>query len=348
MIVPASGNLLDAPVEALVNTVNTVGVMGKGIALQFSRAYPENEAAYKRACQRGEVQPGRMFIFETQALNGPRFIINFPTKRHWRTPSRLEDIKGGLRALVGDLRRLDVRSIAIPPLGCGNGGLDWAEVRPLIEEALATLPNVEARLYAPQGAPQSPRLTNGTRRPRITPAVAATVGILARYAKFEYRLSLLEVHKLVYFLKEAGEPMQRTVFAAGAYGPYADSLRHVLNRLEGHFLSGWGDGTQNQPETPIQLVPGAAEAAEAALQGQPETLGRFDRVATLIEGFETPYGLELLATVHWVARHLPGPSRDTRSIIEGVHRWNERKRRLFKEAHVIMAWQRLQAKGWIS
>lgn len=348
MIIPATGNLLDAPVEALVNTVNTVGVMGKGIALQFSRAYPENEAAYEKACKREEVQPGRMFIFETKSLSGPRYIVNFPTKRHWRARSRIEDISSGLHALVEDVQRLKIKSLAVPPLGCGNGGLDWNEVRPLIESAFASVRGVEVHLYAPQGTPESASMVNRTKRPRVTPAVAATVGILSRYAKFDYRLSLIEVHKLVYFLKTAGEPMERTIFEQGSYGPYADSLRHVLNRLEGHFLSGWGDGTQNKPETPIYLIPGAAEEAEAALQEQPETLERFDRVANLIEGFETPYGLELLSSVHWIAMQLAEDERDAANVADGVQKWSPRKRSLFKETHLCLAWDRLESNGWLA
>ena len=143
--------------------------------------------------------------------------------------------------------------------------------------------------------------------------------------------------------------MERTMFEKGAYGPYADSLRHVLNRLEGHFLSGWGDGTQNKPETPIHLVPGASEEAEAALKDQPETLTRFDRVARLIEGFATPYGLELLSSVHWVVVHeLPPDRQNAEAAIEAVQQWSPRKRSLFKEVHLRLAWDRLHASGWLA
>jgi len=132
-----------------VNTVNTVGIMGKGIALQFKRRFVENFGAYAAACRRGEVQVGRMFIWTNQPGLTPRWIINFPTKRHWRQPSRLEDIDAGLEALVADLGRLKISSIAIPPLGCGNGGLAWSDVRPRIERAMASLPDVRALVYAP-------------------------------------------------------------------------------------------------------------------------------------------------------------------------------------------------------
>jgi O-acetyl-ADP-ribose deacetylase (regulator of RNase III) len=148
-IIEASGDLLQADADALVNPVNTVGVMGKGLALQFKQAFPENYAAYAAACRRGEVQPGRMFITDTNTLAGPRCLINFPTKRDWRAKSRMEDISSGLLALVAEVRERGLRSLAIPPLGCGNGGLDWEKVRPLIESAFASLPDVQVLLFPP-------------------------------------------------------------------------------------------------------------------------------------------------------------------------------------------------------
>ena len=149
MIRTATGDLLKADVEALVNPVNTVGVMGRGLALQFKRAFPDNFRAYAAACKAGEVAPGRMFIFETGRSTKPKFIVNFPTKRHWRNKSRLEDIEAGLAALVSDVARLEIRSIAIPPLGCGLGGLPWSKVRPRIHEAFAEHEKVDVHIYEP-------------------------------------------------------------------------------------------------------------------------------------------------------------------------------------------------------
>jgi O-acetyl-ADP-ribose deacetylase (regulator of RNase III) len=149
----ARGNLLEAPVEALVNAVNCIGVMGKGLALQFKQAFPANFRAYEAAARAGSVVPGRMFVHDRGILVGPRYIINFPTKRHWRDKSRMEDIEAGLTALVDEVRERGIRSIAVPPLGCGLGGLDWSEVRPRIEAAFATVSEVDVHLYAPTGAP---------------------------------------------------------------------------------------------------------------------------------------------------------------------------------------------------
>lgn len=151
MLETTRGDLLRADVEAIVNTVNCVGVMGKGIALQFKLAFPENFAAYRQACQRGEVRPGRMNVFPTRLSRNPRFIVNFPTKRDWRAPSRLEDIEAGLESLTAEVRRLGIRSIALPALGCGLGGLDWEIVRPRIEVAFAGIPEVSVLLFEPAG-----------------------------------------------------------------------------------------------------------------------------------------------------------------------------------------------------
>jgi O-acetyl-ADP-ribose deacetylase (regulator of RNase III) len=137
MLESCSGNLLEADVKALVNTVNCVGEMGKGLALQFKQAFPENFEEYRRACQSGEVKPGQMFIVPTGRLTNPRYIINFPTKRHWKNPSRIEAIETGLLALIETVKQFGMRSIAVPPLGCGNGGLAWSRVAPLIEAAFA-------------------------------------------------------------------------------------------------------------------------------------------------------------------------------------------------------------------
>ncbi|MEU8044364.1 macro domain-containing protein [Micromonospora echinofusca] len=149
MISIRHGDLLDADVEALVNPVNTVGVMGKGLALAFKRAHPANFNAYRAACAAGTVRLGQMFVYDSGTPGRHRYVVNFPTKGHWRSSSRLADIEAGLPDLVGVLRDNRVASVAVPALGCGNGGLDWAVVRPLIEAALVDLPDVEVSLYEP-------------------------------------------------------------------------------------------------------------------------------------------------------------------------------------------------------
>jgi O-acetyl-ADP-ribose deacetylase (regulator of RNase III) len=286
MVKVVTGNILEADAEALVNTVNTVGVMGKGIALQFKKAFPEMAADYERACREGQLEPGRMHVFDRGVMFNPRYVINFPTKRHWKGKSRLEDIRAGLDALVGELKSRRIRSVAIPPLGCGHGGLQWSEVLPLINAALERLPDVEVHVYAPAGAPEPTAIVNRTPRPEMTPRRADVLLVLSEYCVLGYELTLLEIHKLLYLLQEAGEPLQLR-FSQGTYGPYADNLRHVLNQFEGHFLDGFGDG-QNSPRTPIRLRDDAiAEAKEiSSAASAPEQRERVRRVFRLVEGFE--------------------------------------------------------------
>ena len=221
MIELTRGNLLEADVEAVVNTVNSVGVMGKGIALQFKKAYPENFEAYKKASDAGLVAPGKMFVFEQRALANPRYIINSPTKRHWRGKSKIEDIESGLDALVEEVQRLGIKSIAIPPLGCGHGGLQWKDVLPLITRVLEIESDVRWLIYEPTGAPAPSEMKNRTERPRMTKGRAVVLGLIDRYLVpgFDYPISLLEIQKLIYLLVEAGEPMPRVAFVKHHYGP---------------------------------------------------------------------------------------------------------------------------------
>ncbi|MGZ8244978.1 type II toxin-antitoxin system antitoxin DNA ADP-ribosyl glycohydrolase DarG [Methylomagnum sp.] len=303
MIEIATGNLLEADAEALVNTVNCVGQMGKGIALQFKQAFPANYKLYEDACQRGEVVPGRMFIHDNGGLVNPRYIINFPTKRHWRGPSRLDDVAAGLTALVADVRRLGIRSIAVPPLGCGLGGLDWRVVRPMIEHAFAALPEVRVLLFEPTGAPDAKAMPVRTERPKLTQARALFLKLMGDYQPLDGGLSLLEVQKLAYFLQAAGEPL-RLNYEAGHYGPYAPNLNKVLETLEGHYIRGYGDSPK--PDRIIELIGDAEALAADWLKSAGDSLARIVRIMQLVDGFETPYGMELLSTVHWVA-HRGGP-----------------------------------------
>lgn len=342
MIRYVQGDILDAGAEALVNTVNCVGVMGRGIALGFKRAYPANFKAYAAACKRKEVQPGRMLVFDTGELTNPRYIINFPTKVHWRGKSRIEHIEAGLDALVEEIEARDIKSIAVPPLGSGLGGLDWAEVRPLIERAMAEVPEIEVTVYEPVGAPVGKPAR--TPKPRMTAGRAALVALMARYlrALLDPTINLLEVHKLMYFLQAAGQPL-RLRYEKAWYGPYAENLRHVLLDVEGHLITGYTGGSDS-PETALELVAGAAEDAEAFLMTNSETQQRFDRVARLVEGYETPYGLELLSTVHWIATEEMLKDRD--QIADAVWAWSHRKRQ-FTRQQIDLALDRLEELDWV-
>lgn len=345
MITLTQGNLIKTDAEALVNTVNCVGYMGKGIALQFKQAFPDNFKAYQQACLTKEVQPGRMFVFETGTMLNPRYIINFPTKRHWRGKSRLEDIKSGLKALIEEVKRLGIKSIAIPPLGCGLGGLDWKIVRPLIEKAFSEMPDVRVSLFEPAGTPDAKTMPVRTAHPKMTVARALFVKLMEHYMSPAYRLTLLEIQKLAYFLQEAGEPL-KLKFEAGHYGPYAPNLNKVLEIMEGHFIRGYGDS--QKPDVDIELMQGAIEVADRFLEEHQDSYRRLKKIDEVIDGFETPYGMELLSSVHWVTVHGDSPVKDADAAIQRIHQWNSRKQKMFQPAHIRTAWKRLKETGWIS
>ncbi len=341
-----TGDILAEDADALVNTVNCVGVMGRGIALQFKNAFPENFKAYAAACKREEVQPGRMFVSETGQLTNPRYIINFPTKRHWRGKSRMEDIDAGLVDLVKVIRKYKISSIAIPPLGSGLGGLDWNDVRPRIEEALHGFNDLRIIIFQPNGAPEPGKIARKKKAPNMTPGRAALVGLMDRYLSglLDPFVTLLEVHKLMYFMKVSGEPsMERLRVVKGPYGPYSENLTHVLREIEGYFISGYADGG-DAPNKQLELVPGAVGDASEFLKQHAGTQERFDKVSELVAGFETPFGLELLSTVHWtIAREAAGSINE---VVSKIYGWNERKKR-FSPRQIALAADVLADKGWI-
>jgi len=341
-----TGDILTETAEALVNTVNCVGVMGRGIALQFKRAYPENFKAYAARCEQNQVRPGQVYVFETGTIMPPRYIVNFPTKRHWRGKSRIEDIESGLDSLVQEIRSRRIRSIAIPPLGSGLGGLSWHSVRRRMEVVLGALEEVEIVIYEPGGGPADVRSNKSRDVPTMTPGRAALVELLDRYllGLLDPFVTLLEAHKLMYFMQAAGEPL-RLRFAKGPYGPYAENLRHLLHAIEGHFVSGYADGG-DAPDRQLRLVPGALEDARMFLADKAETQRRFESVSDLVDGFESPFGLELLSTVHWTAKY-DAASHDPDEIIRKTYSWSERKKQ-FSPRQIELALRVLAAKGWLS
>jgi len=341
------GNLLKANAEALVNTVNTVGVMGKGIALQFRQAYPEMYKAYEKACKANELELGKINVFDLGGLTGgPRWIVNFPTKKHWRSKSKIEDIRAGLDDLVGVIKSIGVKSIAIPPLGCGHGGLDWGDVFPLIEAAFEGLEGVDVQIYSPSGAPSFKTMPNRTSRPKMTSGRASLIALMDRYLEgmLDPFVTLLEVHKLMYFLQEAGAPLKLN-FEKNQYGPYAVNLRHVLIHVDTHFIRGYGEGSDS-PTKPLELVPDAIKEAKGYLEADHVRQAQMNRVSALIDGFETPYGMELLSTVHWVMSHEVDDKNDAEKVIAAVQQWNSRKERTLKPEHIMVALHRLKDYEW--
>jgi O-acetyl-ADP-ribose deacetylase (regulator of RNase III) len=344
MITYTSGNILEADVDAVINTVNTVGVMGKGLALQFKRRYPANYESYRAACQRGEVQLGRMFVTEPHELTGPRFIINFPTKAHWRADSRLGDIERGLVDLVDTIRARQIASIAVPPLGAGNGGLDWRDVRPLIASALEPLENVDVLVFEPAAGHR--RIAPGV-APKLTRGRALLLELVIAYARQRETTepwettrgaSHLEIQKLMYFAARA-LPEMRVTFTRGMYGPYSDPVRIMVQEMEGSMLSGFGDGSD--PVLALRQVEVTDLGIQALNEFRP-TVEDADAIGTTvtsvmaaIQGFEGPYPLELLSSVQWARDEVA--SDDPGKITEYVQGWTERKGRLFTPKHIRTA-----------
>ncbi len=344
MITYKCGDIFDNDAEVLVNTVNCVGVMGRGIALQFKKRFPENFSFYEKACKRNEVFPGQMLVYETGTLVNPKYIVNFPTKRHWRGVSRLSDIEEGLKALCRFIQERQIKSIALPPLGCGLGGLEWDVVKVKIEHTLSMMDAVRVDVYIPAGAPLAEKMVRNREVPHMTPGRAALVELMRCYLDglLDPFCTLLEVHKLLYFLQESGEDLKLN-YTKYVYGPYAKNLSHVLNKIEGYFISGYADGG-DAPTKRLQLITGAYEEADVFLSWHQGTRTRISRVQALVDGFETPFGLELLATVHWVIKH--ESERGLSEIIRAVYAWNSYKKK-FTPRQIELAYNHLRSYGWI-
>lgn len=302
------GNLLEANAEALVNTVNEVGVMGKGIALMFRDAYPLNTELYTRAAKARQIAVGKMFVTENPEFTGVRWIINFPTKKHWRQPSKIEWIREGLKDLVRVIRELRLKSIAIPPLGCGNGGLEWNAVRSEIMQTLSSLDDVNVLVYQPTNAYQGKPKATGVEK--LTPARAIIAELVRRYGFLGLDCTILEVQKLAWFVSRAitrahlSNPL-RLAFKADKYGPYDDRLRHLLDALDGSYLHSAKRVADSSPFDSIWFDPSRRKSLSAYLESTDVApyLPILDEIEGLIDGFESPYGMELLATVDWLISH---------------------------------------------
>jgi O-acetyl-ADP-ribose deacetylase (regulator of RNase III) len=353
MITYTQGNLLEADVDAVVNTVNTVGIMGKGIALMFKEQFPRNFEAYSRACDAGEVHIGRMFVTENKELFGPRWIINFPTKTHWRVKTKIDWVADGLKDLVRVIRDKRIRSIAIPPLGCGNGGLDWHDVRPLIETALAELDGVDALVYEPTSKYQNVAKHTGVEK--LTPARALVAEMVRRYSLLGIECSILEVQKLGWFLERGvarlgGSDALKFNFQANKYGPYSHNLTKLMDSLDGSYLRCDKRLADADPLDLIWFNDAKYDRVQAYLNsGEGKQFSRvLEWASATIDGFESPLGMELLATVDWMMQHdLIEPT--VEGVMEGLKCWaggeaaGQRKLKIFDRRLVAIALEQLQA-----
>ncbi len=350
MITYRQGNLLEADVEAVVNTVNTVGVMGKGIALMFKERFADNYRAYAAACKAKEVQVGKMFVTATNELDGPHWVINFPTKKHWRNPSRMEWIEQGLQDLARVIKEKKIRSIALPPLGCGNGGLEWADVRPRIEAVFREM-DVEVTAFAPTGKYQNVAKREGFKKLTIPRALIAET--IRRYWVLGIECTLLEVQKLAWFLdrtirRQGLDDVLDLRFQADRYGPFSPRLNHLLNALDGSYLHSDKRISDCGPMDTIAFADSETETVALFFKSAEAKsyLRVLEATDALIDGFQSPLGMELLATVDWLIEK-EGCAPDLASIRGGLTRWpagadaSARKQRIFDDRLLALAISRL-------
>lgn len=344
MIKIEHGDILIANTEAIVNTVNCIGVMGKGIALQFKLKYPENYHYYKKICDQGKMLIGKVLVFERNTPDKLKYIINFPTKRHWKAKSKFEDIAKGLKSLATEIARLKIKSIAIPALGSGLGGLDWNQVKPIIINTFSALPEVEVILYEPNFIPALESISVNTKKPNMTLTRALLIKVLQIYQVLDYPYSLLEVQKLMYFMNVLLENKLNLQFEKRQYGPYTNKINHILQDIENHFTRGYGNRAQ---KAEIRLMEGAINEADTFLSTYPNYLEKLTQIEHLIDGFETPFGMELLATAHWVAVNESNQPITNEEIISKIQQWNNRKKNLFQINQIIKAIERLKRENLI-
>lgn len=340
-----NGDMFAEPVDALVNTVNCVGVMGKGVALEFKQRWPENFKAYKAACDAKTLTPGRMFIYENRHLfgtDGPRYLVNFPTKAHWRSQSKLAYIEDGLNALVDEIIHFDIKSIALPPLGCGNGGLDWDVVKPMIAEKLSSLNGVEVVVFSPRDSVDEPEFSKTATLVMNGPRATLLKTLSELEVRFDGAFDRISLQKIVYFLQVLGVDFKLN-FQRNLHGPYSEPLKRAFGALERRgMLSGFFEGDRRTHVTPA----GCAAADDYLVSTHLNVDETVTQIARLIEGYEGPYGLELLASVHWLAdneKHFP-----IEKVIAELQNWSDHKNNSFDEASIRAAFARLDEDGLIN
>lgn len=321
-----TGNLLDSHTEALVNTVNTTGVMGKGIALQFKNLFPINYKIYSKACQINEVEIGRMLVTEEETLlTGKKIIINFPTKTDWRKPSEYSYIEKGLDDLISVIKSRNIRSIAIPPLGSGNGGLEWNKVKSILAKKLADL-DCDIHIFEPSAAI---REALKSERVKLTPARAMLLAVLYDLVRSGEFVSEFAAEKIAYFLQRFGAQKAFNLeFKPNFYGPYSGKVKHVLFYLNGSYIIGYSS-KDKKPFEVLSLVPDGESEVIAFLERNENQEYRqiVERTKSFLRGFYSPFGLELLSTVDFIQQDKQVITLEL--LMSELETWSDRKKTLF-------------------
>ncbi len=337
MIEYCTGNLLKSDAEALVNTVNTVGVMGKGIALQFKTLFSHNYSVYRKTCKAGKLEIGQLLsVMDYNRITGDRLIVNFPSKTHWRKPSEYDYIKKGLTALRKLIIDQKIQSIAIPPLGCGNGGLDWIIVKSMIEESLSDI-SAKVYLYEPANAIAELPLKRNT---NLTPARAMLLYVAYRLVQEGEFLSEFSAEKVCYFLQRFGAQDQfRLQFKAKFYGPYSGKVKHLLYQLNGVYLEGY-QRKDTKPFEALDVKFGPRDRVEQYLAERPGFLKIAKDTDKFLTGLYSEFGLELLSSMDFVARENKLETKE--EIRDYLYAWSHRKRTKFSDdSYIQIAYQQL-------
>lgn len=341
MINYVTGNILDSEAQAIVNTVNTVGVMGKGIALQFKKAYPNNYKSYSLACKNNEVVVGKMFVTtDTNISSGEKIIINFPTKQNWRKPSEYIYIEDGLDDLIDFIKHNQIKSIAIPPLGAGNGGLKWEKVKKIIEDKLSSL-NIEIFVYEPTS-----QIVEKLKKERVklTDARALLLYVLYDLVKNGEYVSEFSSEKVSYFLQRFGAKKYfKLQFAPNFYGPYSGKVRYVLNALNGSYIMGYSD-MDKKPFEPLTIVADGFNEVKSHIESKPELASIAKDTTNFLSGFYSDFALELLSSIDFIASN--EKSFDKQVISNKLSDWSDRKQSMFSNPKYIdISVRHLQSAG---
>lgn len=330
MITYTKGNILESEAEALVNTVNTVGVMGKGIALQFKKVYPNNYKAYRDACKAGQVKIGKLFVFNDSNLaSGEKIIVNFPTKKHWRNPSEYSYIEAGLEDLKRVIHEFKIESIAIPPLGAGNGGLNWEKVKALIVDKLRE-ESIEILIYEPTKV-----ISEQVRKERVklTPSRALLLSVLYDLVSQGEYVSEFSSEKVCYFLQRFGaEQHLKLEYQPYFYGPYSGKVRFLLDKLNGSYIMGYSDMSK-KPFAPLTLIGEGYQDVENYIRQNTELSEIAEKTKAFLNGFYSDFSLELLSSVDFIARE--HDTLEFAFIQEKLNSWNDRKRSLFSNTNYL-------------
>lgn len=332
MLKYVKGNLLEAEADAYVNTVNTVGVMGKGIALQFKTKFPHNYQMYLEACKLRTIDIGKLLVVTENYIDGRKIIVNFPTKKEWFRKSQYTYIEEGLKDLVHVIERFQIKSLALPPLGCGNGGLTWSKVKVLIEKYLKDIPNTIIYIYEPS-------IETAIMSKELTPGRAMLLYALFEYEKMGEEVSLFVANKLAYFLQRSGVNLN-IQFTANTYGPHTKDIKNVIRKLNGTFIT-LDDDKNIEPFDAIHLNRDAKEAidqyvSESLTDGERKKLYN---MLDVIKGFESAFAMEILSSVDFLRVQYSLQTSD--DVLVKMHEWSDRKKESIKDKHVVIAMSQL-------